>query len=55
MKNDSRFLKDITNQEVIDSGTTVTVMNAHSDSTDAIKAGKSGSWIIEDHRGGKST
>ena len=51
MKNDSRFLATIEDEDVKDSGTTITVMNVKSASTDAIKAGKSGSWIIDDYRG----
>ena len=51
MKNDSRFLSTLDNPDVKASGTTITVMNIKSASTDAIKAGKSGSWIIEDYRG----
>ncbi len=53
MKNDSRFLSIIEDQDVIDSGTTITVMNVKSASTEAIRAGKSGSWIIDDYRGVK--
>ncbi len=51
MKNDSRFLLDLDNPEVKESGTTISVMSVKSDSTEAIRAGKSGSWIIEDYRG----
>jgi len=51
MKNDSRFLATLNNPEVKASGTTISVMNVKSASTDAIKAGKSGSWIIDDYRG----
>jgi len=51
MKNDSRFLSTITDPDVIASGTTVAVMKVTSASTDAIKNGKSGSWIIDDYRG----
>jgi methyl-accepting chemotaxis protein len=51
MKNDSRFLKTIANEDVKNSGTTVAVMKIKSASTEAIKAGKSGSWIIDDYRG----
>lgn len=53
MKNDSRFLSIIEDQDVKDSGTTITVMNVTSASTEAIKAGQSGSWIIDDYRGVK--
>ena len=51
MKNDSRFLGSIEDPDVIASGTTVTVMNIRSASTEAIREGKSGSWIIKDYRG----
>ena len=51
MKNDSRFLDGMTEQIVKDSGTTVTVVNVKSASTDAIAQGKSGSWIIDDYKG----
>jgi len=51
MKNDSRFLSSIEDPDVKASGTTITVMNVKSASTDAIKEGKSGSWIIDDYRG----
>jgi len=51
MKNDSRFLKDIQDKDVVNAGTTVGTMQIKSKSVDAIKAGKSGSWIIDDHRG----
>lgn len=51
MKNDSRFLSSIEDPDVIASGTTVTVMNIRSASTEAIREGKSGSWIIKDYRG----
>ena len=51
MKNDSRFLDSIKDPDVIASGTTITVMKVPSASTDAIKEGKSGSWIIDDYRG----
>nr|WP_275856220.1 methyl-accepting chemotaxis protein [Sulfurimonas sp. MAG313] len=51
MKNDSRFLNEIEDPEVKASGTTVTVMNVKSASTEAIKEGKTGSWIIENYKG----
>ena len=51
MKNDSRFLNQIDDQEVKDSGTTVSVMNVTSASTEAIRLGKTGSWIIENYKG----
>ena len=51
MKNDSRFIDSMDNEEVKASGTTVTVLNVKSASTDAIRQGKSGSWIIDDYRG----
>jgi len=51
MKNDSRFLDSMDEQIVKDSGTTVTVVNVKSASTDAIAEGKTGSWIIDDYRG----
>jgi len=51
MKNDSRFLADMHEQIVKDSGTSVGVVNIKSASTDAIAEGKSGSWIIEDYKG----
>ncbi len=51
MKNDSRFLNTLENPDVKESGTTISVLNVRSASTDAIKEGKSGSWIIDDYRG----
>jgi methyl-accepting chemotaxis protein len=51
MKNDSRFLSTMDDPDVKASGTTITVLNVKSASTDAIKAGENGSWIIEDYRG----
>ncbi|MCW9025821.1 MAG: methyl-accepting chemotaxis protein [Thiovulaceae bacterium] len=51
MKNDSRFLKDIKNEDVINSGTTIGTVQIKSKSVDAIREGKSGSWIIDNHRG----
>jgi len=51
MKNDSRFMGSMDNPLVKDSGTTVTVVNVKSDSTEAIREGKTGSWIIDDYRG----
>ena len=51
MKNDSRFLETLDNPEVKASGTTITVMNVNSASTDAISRGETGSWIIDDYRG----
>ncbi|WP_373072692.1 methyl-accepting chemotaxis protein [Sulfurimonas sp.] len=51
MKNDSRFIKDIKNKDVLNAGTTVGTFQIKSKSVDAIKAGKTGSWIIDDHRG----
>lgn len=53
MKNDSRFLSSMDDPDVKASGTTITVLNVRSASTDAIREGKSGSWIIEDYRGVK--
>ena len=51
MKNDSRFIKSIKDKAVLDAGTTVEVLQVKSKSVDAIKAGKSGSWIIENEKG----
>jgi len=51
MKNDSRFMSSMDDPLVKDSGTTITVLNAKSDSTQAIGEGKTGSWIIDDYRG----
>ena len=51
MKNDSRFLSGMDEQIVKDSGTTVTVVNVKSASTDAISRGKTGSWIVDDYKG----
>ena len=51
MKNDSRFMDEMDDQVVESSGTTITVVNVKSKSTDAIAEGKTGSWIIEDYRG----
>ncbi len=53
MKNDSRFLKDMKDPDVIAAGTTVSVVKINSKSVDAINKGENGSWIIEDHRGVK--
>lgn len=53
MKNDSRFLKDIKDKDVLNAGTTVGTLQIKSKSVDAIKEGKSGSWIIKDNRGNK--
>ncbi len=51
MKNDARFMKSMDNADVKASGTTISVLNIKSASTEAIREGKSGSWIIEDYRG----
>jgi len=51
MKNDSRFMSDMDDSDVKASGTTISVLNIKSKSTEAIKAGKTGSWIIDDYRG----
>jgi methyl-accepting chemotaxis protein len=51
MKNDSRFLSTMDDPDVKASGTTITVLNVKSASTDAIREGKNGSWIIDDYRG----
>jgi methyl-accepting chemotaxis protein len=51
MKNDSRFLSTMTDPAVVNAKTTVTIVNVASKSTEAIKAKKSGSWIIDDYRG----
>jgi len=51
MKNDSRFIKDIKDKYVLNSGTTVGTLQIKTKSVDAIRAGKTGSWIIKDHRG----
>ncbi len=51
MKNDSRFIASMDDPDVKASGTTITVLNVKSASTDAIKEGKNGSWIIDDYRG----
>ena len=51
MKNDSRFIKDIKDKDVLNAGTTVGVFQIKSKSVDAIAEGKTGSWIIKDHRG----
>jgi len=51
MKNDSRFLKDIKDKAVVEAGTTIGTVVINSDSVKAIKEGKTGSWIIDDHRG----
>ena len=51
MKNDSRFLKTMTDPDVKAAGTTISVVKINSKSADAIKKGASGSWIVDDHRG----
>jgi len=51
MKNDSRFMASLDNADVKASGTTITVLNVKSASTEAIRSGKTGSWIIDDYRG----
>jgi len=51
MKNDSRFINDMKDPDVIAAGTTVSIVKIDSKSADAIKKGENGSWIIEDHRG----
>jgi methyl-accepting chemotaxis protein len=53
MKNDSRFIKDMSDPAVKVAGTTVSIVKINSKSLDAIKQGENGSWIIEDHRGVK--
>ncbi|EDZ62400.1 methyl-accepting chemotaxis protein [Sulfurimonas gotlandica GD1] len=53
MKNDSRFLKDIKDPDVIAAGTTISIFKIDSKSADEIKKGQSGSWIVDDHRGVK--
>jgi methyl-accepting chemotaxis protein len=53
MKNDSRFLKDMSDPDVKAAGTTVSVVKIDSKSVKAINNGESGSWIIEDQRGVK--
>jgi methyl-accepting chemotaxis protein len=53
MKNDSRFLNEMNDPDVKAAATTISVFKIDSKSAQAIKEGKSGSWIIEDHRGVK--
>ena len=51
IKNDSRFMKELNNAQVKKAGTTISILNIRSASTDAIRNGKSGSWIVKDFRG----
>jgi len=51
MKNDSRFISTIDNEDVKNAGTTIGALNIHSASTDAIKQGKSSSWITQNYNG----
>ncbi|WP_415397782.1 methyl-accepting chemotaxis protein [Sulfurimonas sp. CS5] len=53
MKNDSRFLNEMNDPDVKIAGTTVSIVKINSKSTQAIKRGENGSWIIEDQRGVK--
>ena len=51
MRNDSRFLKDITDKDVKIAQSTIGVLKVKTDSTKAAIDGKTGSWIIDDYRG----
>jgi len=51
MKNDSRFINDISDPAVKIANTTIGTIKLNSKSIDAIKRGESGSWIVDDHRG----
>jgi len=51
MKNDSRFLDVITDENVRIAKTTVGTYKIDSKSLDKINQGESGSWIVKDHRG----
>jgi len=50
MKNDSRFLEEIQNEDVKTAGTTISMLNIDSPSLQAINSGKSGSWITKDYK-----
>ncbi|EQB38763.1 chemotaxis protein [Sulfurimonas hongkongensis] len=51
MKNDSRFLDVIDDENVKIAKTTIGTYKIDSKSLDKIKEGENGSWIIKDHRG----
>jgi methyl-accepting chemotaxis protein len=51
LRNDTRFVKNIKDKAVLDAKTTVGVLKLKSKSVDALKNGKTGSWIIENARG----
>ncbi len=51
MKNDSRFLDQITDENVKVAKTTVGTYKIDSKSLEKIKQGENGSWITKDHRG----
>ncbi len=51
MKNDTRFISSITDKDVKIAKTTVSILQMHSESVDALKEGKNASWIITDSRG----
>ncbi|MFT5835297.1 MAG: methyl-accepting chemotaxis protein [Sulfurimonas sp.] len=51
MKNDSRFVNEMSDPDVKAAKTTISIINMSSRSSEAIKKGESGSWIIKDYRG----
>ena len=50
MRNDSRFVKDMTDSVVKQTGTTIGFFDVKTDSTRSALDGKKGSWIIKDYR-----
>ena len=51
LRNDTRFIKSLKDKDVVEAKTTVGVLKIDSKSIDAIKEGKTGSWIIENEDG----
>jgi len=51
VKNDTRFMSQMSNEDVRNAGTDIGIINIRSASTDAIKEDKSGSWIIKNYLG----